>query len=478
MTTATDLDVLIIGGGISGLTTGCYLAQAGLNIQVWEQADRPGGKIATHNQNGFLMEQAASIIMNFRPEVDQFIHQTGMEQYRAERLLHPQSKRYIMHKGQLQALPMTISGLLFSSLWSTSGKLRLLAEPFIGRTSSRFETVSEFIVRRLGKEFLEKAIEPFIAGTLAANPDTASASHVIPRLTALEKQYGSISAGIIAHKILGKRTARNPESFSFKKGMASLPERLARLPAVGFRSSHRVKEVLHKSENNWQVTAETPKGEHSLTARHVIISTPSYHAARLLKPLQNELSQLLKGINYVPLSVVHLGFEQTAVSHPLDSSGFLVPRQAGMNINGNLWMSSVFAGRAPEKQLLLSSYLGGARNPEAVNLSTANSIDRVLADLNTVLGIKQAPVMARIDRHQKALPQYNGNYSQRLSAIKQHLQAFPGLHLQANYIGGVSVRDRICTARRLAHSIIHSLDLLSQQKQPVSFNPQLLETVV
>ncbi len=478
MSIATDLDVLIIGGGISGLASGWYLAQSGLKIQVWEQSERPGGKIQTDHCQGFQTERAASMIMNFKPEVDQFFHQTGMEQYRADRLLRSQSKRYLIHQGKLESLPMTIGGLFFSSLWSTSGKFRLLAEPFIGRSNKTDETVSEFISRRLGREFLEKAMEPFISGTLASDPDNACARYVIPRLTALEQRFGSITAGITAHKITGTRTARNPESFSFNDGMESLPRRLARLPAMGFKAAHRVTQLIRHSKDHWEVTAQCDNSEHSLTAKHVIISTPSFSAAEILRPIHEQLSSVLQAIDYAPLSVVHLGFERSGVHHPLNSSGFLVPRQENMAINGNLWMSSIFAGRAPDNQLLLSSYLGGSRHPDDIHLSSQASIERVLSDIKPLLGITQAPIMARVDKHQQALPLYSRDYCHKLTAIEQYLHSLPGLHLEANYIGGVSIRDRIVSARQKAHTIISELNPKSSiiHSTPTADKP-LIETI-
>ncbi|MCP3849179.1 MAG: protoporphyrinogen oxidase [Gammaproteobacteria bacterium] len=476
----TELDVLIIGGGISGLSTAWWLAQSGLNVQVWEKSAHAGGKIKTTKANGFTTEQAASMLMNFKPEVDQFLRHSGLETLKAQRLLSAKSNRYLMHKGQLQALPMTIARLFFSPLWSPQGKLRLLLEPFAKKATREHETVSEFITRRLGQEFLEKAMEPFIAGTMASDPDLASAQHVIPRLTALEKKFGSITAGIFAHKVTGKRTARNPESFSFDGGMETLPKQLAGNPKVGFKANVNVTHVIqhsgHKS-NGWEVCAEGPDGEMNAKAHHIVVSSPANVAAQLLKPIKPILSQLLSEIQYAPLSVVHLGLERSGVNHPLDSTGFLVPRQekkqGHMTINGNLWMSSVFSKRAPENSVLLSSYIGGARQPSAINLSDQDSIDQVLHDIRPILGINSSPVMGKVDRHHKALPLYHGHYSQQIRMIEDELQTIPGLHLEANYIGGVSVRDRIVSSRQTADNIISGLSLQKNKQAKKSSWPDL-----
>ncbi|MCU7835889.1 MAG: protoporphyrinogen oxidase [gamma proteobacterium symbiont of Taylorina sp.] len=468
-----DVDVLVIGGGISGLTTASYLSSNGLSVQIWEKTDRAGGKIKTNHTDGFQTEQAASMVMNFRPEVDQFLQQTGLEQYKIKRSLKSENQRYLIHQGKLQSLPMTIGRLFLSPLWSTSGKFRLLMEPFIFKGTHSNETVTEFVSRRFGSEFLEKAMEPFISGTLASDPDLACAQYVIPRLTALEKKYGSITAGIFAHKILGKRTARNPESFSFKDGMETLTKRLAANPVVGFQYNYQVQKIIQHGHYHWEVQASTPEGDIQCKSRHVVITSPAETAARLLSPLSQTLSDTLSSIKYTSLSVVHLGYEQSAVKHSLDSAGFLVPRQEKMNINGNLWMSSIFSGLTPDKHILLSSYLGGTRHPSAINLSHQQSIEQVIEDINSLLNINDSPVMTRVDKHPKALPLYHGNYHQKLLLIKEQLQTLAGLHIEANYKGGISIRDRIVSAEKTANKIIHHLHLGNEPERLFFSKPSL-----
>lgn len=454
----TDLDVLVIGGGISGLATAWQLAQYGLAVQVWERSGRPGGKIKTDHSNGFQTEQAASMVMNFKPEVDQFFQQSGLDNYKAKRLLDSKSKRYLLNQGELQALPMTIKGVFNSPLWSKAGKFRLLLEPFIGRSHNANETVTEFITRRLGKEFLEKAMEPFVSGTLASDPDLACARYVLPRLTELEQRFGSITLGIFAHKIMGKRTARNPQSFSFKGGIETLTQHLADDPNIGFQANMDVQQLIQHKPHHWEVTARSAVGDITRSAKHVVLSCPADSAAKLLKPNHVELSQLLAQIKYAPLSVVHLGFKREAIQHPLDSVGFLVPRTEKMAINGNLWMSSIFSGTAPDDSMLLSSYLGGSRQPAlATNLSNEQSIERVLNDLIPLLGICDNPTMTKVDRHTKALPLYHDQYYQVIDQLKQIMPTLPGLHLEANYKEGVSIRDRIVAAQQAAKRISSQL---------------------
>ncbi|HEB93037.1 MAG TPA: protoporphyrinogen oxidase [Gammaproteobacteria bacterium] len=457
----TDTDVLIIGGGISGLATAWWLAQAGVSVQVWEADQRIGGKIKSHQQDGYLTERAASLLMNFRPEVAQLVHAAGLDEVKTRRTSQAQAQRYLLHHGRLQALPMRIGGLLTSPLWSLRGKLRLLLEPFIPAGGHDDESVSQFIRRRLGDEMLEKAMEPFVAGTLSADPDLASAGATLPRLTTLERRFGSITAGVLAHKLLRRRTACSTDTFSFRGGMSTLANTLACTPGLQILSNRRVQAVA-PCRQGWRVTAVTPDGERSLSATHIIMATPAPVAASLLASLDKTLASLLAEIRYAPLAVLHMGLERADIEHPLDGTGFLTPRREQQPFSGNLWMSSLFAGRAPQDKALLTTYLGGARQPEAAAWSDARLVDESLHALTPLLGLKGSPVMVRIDRHAQALPLYHGAHMARDQSISQQLHALPGMHIEANYRGGVSVRDRIARGRSLARHICTQLQTSTQ----------------
>ena len=253
---------------------------------------------------------------------------------------------------------MKLGAMLCSPLWSLQGKLRLLLEPFIPGGYDENETVSEFIRRRLGNEFLERAMGAYISATLASDAERANAVASLPRLTALEKHYGNLAFGVFVHKVLGKRTATVRESFSFQGGMSTLIETLANSPGMYIRNGMSATELIPTAQG-WRVHAQSSMTEHVIRARQVVVSIPTDKAATLTGPLDSELQKLLNGIEYAPLSVVHTGFSRSAIQHPLDGNGFLMPKNCGLTSTGCLWMSSLFPGRAPEGKVLLSNYLGG-----------------------------------------------------------------------------------------------------------------------
>lgn len=447
------VDVLIIGGGISGLASAWWLARSGLSVEVWEAGERPGGKIASTRRDGYLTERAASMVLNFRPEVAELVREAGLEPAKTTRLPAAEAHRYLLHGGRLQALPMRLGAMVASPLWSLRGKLRLLAEPFVFSGGRADEPVSEFITRRLGREILEKAMEPFVAGMLAADAEQASAAAVLPRLVALEQRYGSIAAGVLVNRVLHKRAASITEAFSFRGGMVTLAETLARTPGIDLRTGHTAQKLV-RERGGWQAAAATMYGQRTVSASQVIVAAPAPAAATLVNPLDGELAELLCGIGYAGVTVVHMGLARDAVGHALDGTGFLAPKRESATLTGNLWMSTLFPDRAPPGKVLLTSYLGGARAPQVADWDDERLADEVLGTLRPLIGLKADPEMVRIDRHREALPLYHGAYQARLQAIAARLQHLPGLHLEANYRGGVSVRDRLACGHAVANRIL------------------------
>lgn len=447
-----EIDVLIIGGGISGLATAWHLSQAGLNTEVWESKSAAGGKIKTTREGGYLTERAATLIMEGRAAGD-LVRETGLGSATVRR--GPMDNRYLLKENTLRKVPAELGRMITSDLWSLRGKLQMMTEPLKPGRPTPGESVSGFISRRLGNEILETAIEPYIAGPLAADPDFAEAWATLPKLTALERRYGSIAVGVLVKKITQRRQCE-PKAFSFAEGMSTLINSITDTRQFSLQTHCQARHV-HRHVDHWEAVATQGGREQSLRAKQIVFSTPAPTSAALLATSDPTLSKLLSGITYAPISIVHLGFSRDAITHPLDGAGFLTPRSAQLPINGCLWSSSTFNHRAPKGRELLTLYMGGARRPEAAKWSDQRSLECALSAISPLLGIKGDPEMGRVDRHPQGLPLYYGNYSDRLIKIKTQLSALPGIHLCANYIGGISVRDRIENAEKTASAVLGQL---------------------
>lgn len=443
-------EVLVIGGGLSGLAVAWWLGRAGIAVEVWERHQEPGGLIATRRINGYAAERAASLMVNFNPAVTLLLEQTGLA--RKKIAVAPGAARYVVREGALVRVPMRLSGLLFGSLWSMRGRLRLLAEPWIPRGGHDDETVGAFVTRRLGREALEKAFEPFLACTFAADPERVNARAVLPRLTALEARHGSLALGILARKFRRPGTAPALETFSFRGGMEALVQALASAPGVYCRAEHTALCIERKGQG-WHAVCRSPRGERSVHAHQLVLSVPAPEAATLLDPVDTALAEMVRGVEYAPLAVVHLGLDRSAVAHPLGGMGFLVPRAEGRELVGCQWVSSLFPERAPPGKVLLSAYLGGARAPEVLQWDDQRIIAATLYALKPLLGLTAAPEMVHLERHPRALPLYYGAYQKRVRAIGDRLLRLPGLHLVGNYLGGLSTRDRIICAQAAARRV-------------------------
>ncbi len=438
----SDMDTLIIGGGISGLSAAWWCRRAGRSVALWESDDRLGGKIETNREGGYVTEAAACMTAHAGPALEQFLTESAAGDARVSSV--PAKRRYMVKEGQLLSQPAGMASYAFSPVLDMRSRLRAAMEPFVGRRSTEHESVTEFVTRRLGSSVLENVVGPMVSGSLASDPDLADIDAVLPGMGALEAKYGSLGLGFVMQKL--KRMGPPPGAFSFEGGMSGLIARM--VGEIGDHIQIGMKATaIERRYDGWTVFGLREGREVSVFARNIILAVPASKAASLLKEIDRELSALLAGIDYAPLNVVHLGFDCAAIDHPLNGTGFVVPRGEGQAMTGCLWMSSLFPDHAPEGKSLLTAYLGGALRPEAVQWDDARAVDSVFQTLVDKMKIVGAPEMARIDRHDRALPLYHGNYMGRLAMMDERLRYLPGLQLEANYRGGVSVRERISRGR-------------------------------
>jgi len=450
----SELDALVVGGGISGLATAHCLARAGLDVELWEGAERVGGKIRTVERDGYRLESAATMVVNFRGALDEFIRDAGLEA--AKRARGPASARYVLDADRLVEAPTGVGELFRTPLLSGGAKLRMLAEPFAPRSREQHESVAAFVTRRLGREMLDKLFEPYVAGPLASDAALAEARATMPRLVALEKRYGSLALGAFCARLAGRGSAARPEVFSFAGGMATLTEHLACNGGFRVRRGMPVSEAW-PVRGGWRVRGGRAPALRDTTCRHLVISAPPRAAAGILRGVDAVLASLLDSVRFAPIKVVHAGFARSRIGHGLNGSGFLVPRGSAFAANGCLWVSRLFPGSAPRERVLLTSYLGGARNPRAASWHDGRTSGEVMHMLRTLLEVRGEPETLHVETHQDGLPLYHGAYSSRLAAMDERLGRLPGLHLEANYRGGVSVRDRIACAQKVATRIAHQL---------------------
>ena len=448
--------IVIIGGGISGLSTAWFLHLSGRAVEVLEARDRCGGVIASDRIGGYLVERGPNSTLQ-KPgasgeALSQLVADTGL----ADRLVEAGKvgqKRFVLRGGRLRALPTTPPAFLTTSLFSWRAKLRLLREPFISAGSGE-ETIADFVERRLGREFLDYAVEPFISGVYAGDPEALSVRAAVPRIYELEQKYGSLIHGAIALRKVAKGAgAPTGRMISFEQGMAMLPDAIAEaLPDGACRAGCRAV-ALWPSNNGWDIQWESAVGSGVARAGTAVLAVPAPEAASLLEPLSPDAARILRCITYAPVVSVALGYKKTQVQHSLDGFGFLSPRKEGQRTLGGLFSSRLFVARAPTDRALITAFVGGTTNPGALDLDDEMLLKCVSGDLARVLGIRGTPDFVQITRHRQAIPQYTIGHLDRLGQLDRTVRALPGLYLRASWRDGVSVADCVRNGEALARQI-------------------------
>lgn len=454
---APRLDALVVGAGISGLTTAFSLRRAGLRVAVIEADSRAGGAMETWSEGPWRFEMGPNTVLESHPEVTGLLQDAGLGEDKIA--AQPSARRrYLWKNGALHPLPGGPPGLLRTPLFSTRAKLRLLREPWIGRPpADREESIARFVERRLGPEILRYAVAPFVSGVYAGDPERLSARWALPRIWALEAEHGSLIRGALALRKT-RKGATAGAMFSFAAGLEELPRRLAR--EIGdVRTGVRAQRIVRLDEDGRTgYRVETSAG--SIEAAQVVLAVPADAAARLLASATGGRSELLAEIPYAPVAVASLGYRRSAVAHELGGFGFLAPRGEGLRILGCLFPSEIFPGRAPEGHVALAAFLGGRTDPGLVDEPDERILEVVQDDLRRALGVSGAPVLARVRRWPRAIPQSelgHGRFVERAAEIEREL---PGLSLGGNFLRGVSVPDCIKNATALAEEVLrrHGLE--------------------
>ncbi|MDP6882957.1 MAG: protoporphyrinogen oxidase, partial [Rhodospirillales bacterium] len=305
-------DVVVIGGGISGLATAHDLKQRGHRVVVLERQALPGGNAISERRSGFLMEHGPSTMSAHVPVANEISRDLGLDHERCD-LGDGIRRRYLVSRGMLAAIPMGPFGLLSANYLSPLAKMRMLADFFLPHGSDGDdETVMDFCSRRFGQEFAERVIDPLVAGIYGGRASELSVSAIFPKLVALEKEYGSVSLGIMHRRREGGKMPGS-RLFSWRDGIATLPGRLARRLGKTIRTGVTVRRIL-PSHDGFDIDVGN-KGR--LQAKAVVIATQAHVTAQLISKIDPEGAGAAERIQAPPLAVVFLGFPRRNVAHPL-----------------------------------------------------------------------------------------------------------------------------------------------------------------
>jgi oxygen-dependent protoporphyrinogen oxidase len=454
-----------VGGGISGLSAAYELERRGIAYRLFERAQRLGGLIATERIEGFTIDQGPDSILVQKPAGLELALELGL----AERLIptSPPRTAYVLRDGRLHPLPETsvfgiptrLGPLLSTGLFSMAGKLRLGCEVLVPRrTSPADESIGSFVRRRFGTEAVAYIAEPLLAGIHSGDVNRLSVHALFPRLVTAEQEHASVIRAFRA-----QRGARPVDGLfrSFRAGLVELVDALVpRLSSDRLRTGVAV-DALVRTPDGYAVHLET--GE-SVPASAVLLAIPAFVAGRLVDRLDPELAARCREIPYVSTATVALAYPRQAVAHPLDGSGFVVPRaEPGRRIFACTWISSKWVNRAPAGSVLMRAFFGGARDPAVLEGTDDDLVGAARTELAGLLGISSPPTVTRVYRWPDATPQYEVGHLARLSGIERRLGMSPGLFVTGSGFRAIGIPDCIADGRAQASSIAAFLNVASQE---------------
>jgi oxygen-dependent protoporphyrinogen oxidase len=467
-------DVIVIGEGITGLCVAYWLKKRGIKVTLLSKNAEVGGTIKSVREQGFLYETGPNTGLETTPYISELVGDLKLENEFI--YANPEGRnRYILRDGALLSMPLSPGSFFSTKLFSAAAKLRVMKEPFVGRAEKE-ETVAEFVERRLGREFLDYAIDPFVAGVFAGKPEQLSVRSAFPKLYALEEKYGGLIKGMVRgakeRKLRAEKAKDRAETFSFISGMQVLPHAIGGSLGKSLVLNAKVTGVrslitTHNEPQNepdarrYLVEFLHDEKEEELETDFIVFAIPAFDAAPIIRSLSAKTAHVLSSIYYSPVISVFAGVERRDIGHRLDGFGFLNPSKEKRQILGCLWNSSLFKNRAPAGMAALNAFIGGARQPELTALSDERIIKITLDELKSIMQLSGNPVYLRLTRWQRSIPQYEIGYQQKMDALSQFEETQPGIVLAGNYRGGISVGDCVMNAHKIAESL--SAEVLSLQ---------------
>ena len=447
--------IVVIGGGITGLTAGFRLAEearrsgVALDLTVLEAAARAGGHASTLREDGFLVEAGPNGFLDRprEPQVADLARALGIE----ARLIEARPaarKRFVLLRGRLRRAPDSPPTLLQSDVLSPLGKLRVMLEPLArAAKNGAEESVFDFARRRIGREAAEVLVDAAVAGISAGDSRRLSVAHAFPLMIEMEREHGSLLRAMIARGKQGKSRL-----MSFEGGMATLIEALAARLGPALRCGAAVRS-LARAGAEWRIALEDGA---TVSADHVLLALPAARAATIVRGLDPTLSEALAAFPFAGIVMTALAYSAGDVG-PLDGYGYLVARSEGLDTLGVLWESSVFDGRTPQGMALLRVMMGGVRGPGIADLGEAELVMRARAELERVMGIRATPKRVWVRRWPRAIAQYELGHGQRVATARAEAARHLGLELCGTSYDGVSFGSAVKSAEAAARRMVAAI---------------------
>jgi len=437
---AEPAQVVVVGGGISGLACAARLQQLGVPVTLLEASERFGGLIQTFEKDGFLFESGPQSFQGTETLLG-LIRGLGVEGELCT--ANPRAPRYVLRHRRLEKIPMSPQAVLTSSLLGIGSRWKIVSEPFKKTAPPREEeSIAQFVRRKFGHEILEYLVSPFVSGVYAGDPERLSLRAAFPSLEEWEKEYGSVLRGAMKSRGGNGESKGAPPLCSFRHGLSTLTSAITAKLGPTAQMNARVEVIAQAGGSDgsgFQLRVARQGVSDSIAAKAIVIAAPAHVASHLVAPFAPDLGQKLSGIAYASLAVVGTGYYKKQTSMDLDGFGVLIPRSEKHRTLGIVWNSSLFPGRAPDGQMALASFIGGATDPEIARRSESEISAMVQKDHEDILGTTGSPIVSKVWIHHKALPQYNLGHGHVVEALRDAERSIPGLFFAGNFLEGPSI---------------------------------------
>ncbi len=471
--------IAVVGGGISGLVAAHRLSTAGAKVTVVEKSPVLGGKVLTEHSDGFLIEGGPDSFVSSKEWVVELASELGL----TSRIIssRPEHKgSYVWWRGRLHPLPeglllmapSRLSPLLRSELLSWNGKVRVLGDQVLPRRRhGGDESLESFVVRRLGREILERIAEPLIAGIHAAEPDTMSLLASFPRFLEMEREHRSLI--LAARSAASKPASGNGLSYfaSFKEGMGELPAALVGgLNGVDIKTAVAVTRLSSGVAGDFRLALDDGT---ELETQGVVFATPAQDTAALLSEVVPEAAAAIAGIHQVATATVSLAYRADEIPR-LFGSGFVVPSAERRRIMGVSYLSQKWEGRVPDQQsALVRAFVGGPNGQELAMGGEDRVVAAVREELAALIGITARPLLVRTHSWEGGLHQYTLGHLDRVIRAESALAAYPGLALAGAAFHGIGLNECVESGRRAAETVLAARTALGTSRVSVHLHSRV-----
>ena len=440
-------DVIIIGGGIAGLTVLHELSKKGVDTLLLESKENFGGLVSTTNDQGYLLETGPNAFLKSYKNTFNLVRDIGLENeiiYNESSAYH----RYIYKRNKIHALPENPIDFIKSPLLSFSSKLRLCFEPFACRGKIE-ESIKDFGYRRFGKEVTDTILDAMIKGICTGDISKLEINSMFPKLKNIEKEYRSLLLFLLKFKKdnVKKTKDGNKALFaSLKNGMGSMALKIVDLYIDKVKNSSKVLNILKDKDDKFILETK----DTIYRCKKLVIATSAFDAKKILNPLYPDISETLNNIPYADVATITLSFNKNDIKHSLNGFGFLAPSNENLNVLGALFSSTLFLGRAPDSEKMIKVYAGGPTAENIFAYSKQELVKLAISQLKEPLQISNDPCFSNVKKIYNAIPLYNLGHHNTISTLLNQLKGKKKLFLTGNYFKGISVDAAIKRSKKIS----------------------------